>query len=106
MPSTLFGLIKKTTKTNPGQPYRLIKITALSLQGPVVEHSSFPASPDTADYYGIKDFESVISAAPRRTISRPPSSRSTARQPVRAARSATASPAVRARSRWPGRLFT
>ena len=60
MPSTLFGLIKKTTKTNPGRVVSANKDNCAFLQGPVVEQFA-PASPDTADYYGIKDFESVIS---------------------------------------------
>ena len=60
MPSTLFGLIKKTTKTNPGRVVSAYKDICAFLQGPVVEQFA-PASPDTADYYGIKDFESVIS---------------------------------------------
>ena len=60
MPSTLFGLIKKTTKTNPGRVVSAYKDNCAFLQGPVVEQFA-PASPDTADYYGIKDFESVIS---------------------------------------------
>lgn len=60
MPSTLFSLIKKTTKTNPGRVVSAYKDNCAFLQGPVVEQFA-PASPDTADYYGIKDFESVIS---------------------------------------------
>ena len=60
MPSTLFGLIKKTTKTNPGRVVSAYKDNCAFLQGPVVEQFA-PASPDTADYYGIKEFESVIS---------------------------------------------
>ena len=60
MPSTLFGLIKKTTKTNPGRVVSAYKDNCAFLQGPVVEQFA-PASRDTADYYGIKDFESVIS---------------------------------------------
>ena len=60
MPSTLFGLIKKTTKTNPGRVVSAYKDNCAFLQGPVVEQFA-PASPDTADYSGIKDFESVIS---------------------------------------------
>lgn len=60
MPSPLFGLIKKTTKTNPGRVVSAYKDNCAFLQGPVVEQFA-PASPDTADYYGIKDFESVIS---------------------------------------------
>ena len=52
MPSTLFGLIKKTTKTNPGRVVSAYKDNCAFLQGPVVEQFA-PASPDTADYYGI-----------------------------------------------------
>ena len=60
MPSTLFGLSKKTTKTNPGRVVSAYKDNCAFLQGPVAEQFA-PASPDTADSYGIKDFESVIS---------------------------------------------
>ena len=49
MPSTLFGLIKKTTKTNPGRVVSAYKDNCAFLQGPVVEQFA-PASPDTADY--------------------------------------------------------
>ncbi len=60
MPSTLFGLIKKTTRSNPGRVVSAYKDNCAFLQGPVVEQFA-PSSPDRADYYGINDFESVIS---------------------------------------------
>lgn len=60
MPSTLFGLIKKTTKVNPGRVVSAYKDNCAFLQGPVVEQFA-PASHETADYYTVKDFESVIS---------------------------------------------
>ena len=60
MPSTLFGLIKKTTKANPGRVVSAYKDNCAFLQGPVVEQFA-PASHETSDYYTVKDFESVIS---------------------------------------------
>ncbi len=59
-PSTLFGLIKKTTTTNPGRVISAYKDNCAFLQGPVVEQFS-PERHDTSDYFTIKDFESVIS---------------------------------------------
>lgn len=104
MPSTLFGLIKRTTKEHPGRVVSAYKDNCAFLQGPAVEQFS-PAAHDTSDYFRIEEFESVISVKARRTTSRRPSSRSTARRRVRAARYATASPAGRERSRWPARPF-
>ncbi|MFI3266447.1 MAG: phosphoribosylformylglycinamidine synthase, partial [Rikenellaceae bacterium] len=60
MPDTLFGLIKKTTKENPGLVVSAYKDNCAFLQGPEVEQFA-PASHNTSDYFEIKDFESVIS---------------------------------------------
>lgn len=57
---TLFGLIKKTTKTNPNRVVSAYKDNCAFLQGPVVEQFA-PATHDKPDYYTVKDFESVLS---------------------------------------------
>ncbi|MFI3267861.1 MAG: phosphoribosylformylglycinamidine synthase [Rikenellaceae bacterium] len=58
--SSLFGLIKKTTTTNPNTVVSAYKDNCAFLQGPVVEQFA-PASHDKPDFYETKDFESVIS---------------------------------------------
>lgn len=60
MPSTLFGLIKRTTKEHPGRVVSAYKDNCAFLQGPAVEQFS-PAAHDTSDYFRIEEFESVIS---------------------------------------------
>ncbi len=60
MPESLFGLIKKTTSTNPNYVVSAYKDNCAFLQGPVVEQFA-PARHDTSDYFETKDFESVIS---------------------------------------------
>ena len=60
MPSTLFGLIKRTTKEHPGRVVSAYKDNCAFLQGPAVEQFS-PAAHDTSDYFQIEEFESVIS---------------------------------------------
>ncbi len=59
MPSTLFGLIKKTTKTNPGRVVSAYKDNCAFLEGPRAEQFA-PSAHDTSDYFTIKDFDSVI----------------------------------------------
>ncbi len=59
-PETLFGLIKKTTKTHPGRVTSAYKDNCAFLQGPVVEQFA-PASHDRPGEYTTSDFESVIS---------------------------------------------
>ncbi len=59
-PETLFGLIKKTTKANPGQVTSAYKDNCAFLQGPVAEQFA-PATHDKPDEFETKDFESVIS---------------------------------------------
>ncbi len=58
--STLFGLIKKTTKAHPGRVVSAYKDNCAFLQGPVVEQFA-PATHDKADFFETSDFESVIS---------------------------------------------
>lgn len=58
--SSLFGLIKKTTKANPNRVVSAYKDNCAFLQGPVVEQFA-PATHATADYFTTQDFESVIS---------------------------------------------
>ena len=58
--STLFGLIKKTTKEHPGRVLSAYKDNCAFLQGPQIEQFA-PARHDTSDYFEISDFESVIS---------------------------------------------
>ncbi len=60
MDESLFGLIKKTTKTHPGRVTSAYKDNCAFLQGPVAEQFA-PARGDMPDYYMASDFESVIS---------------------------------------------
>lgn len=60
MESSLFGLIKKTTQTNPNSVVSAYSDNCAFLAGPVVEQFA-PASQDKPDYFETKDFESVIS---------------------------------------------
>lgn len=57
---TLFGMIRETTKKHPGRVVSAYKDNCAFLQGPTVEQFA-PNTHDTSDYFGIKDFESVIS---------------------------------------------
>lgn len=59
-PSTLFQLIKRTTKTNPNRVTSAYKDNCAFLQGPTVEQFS-PERHDCPDYFKVKDVESVIS---------------------------------------------
>jgi phosphoribosylformylglycinamidine synthase len=58
--STLFQLIKKTTKTNPNKVVSAYKDNCSFSQGPVVEQFA-PATQDKPDYFGIRNFKSVLS---------------------------------------------
>ena len=60
MPSSLFNLIKKTTKENPHHILSAYKDNVAFSQGPVVEQFA-PHSADTSDFFETKDVESVIS---------------------------------------------
>jgi phosphoribosylformylglycinamidine synthase len=58
--SSLFQLIKKTTKLNPNKVVSAYKDNCAFLRGPVVEQFA-PATQDKSDYFKVKDFESVLS---------------------------------------------
>jgi len=58
--STLFQMIKETTKANPNSVVSAYKDNCAFVQGPVVEQFA-PVSQDKSDYFKIKDFESVLS---------------------------------------------
>ena len=60
MPSSLFAMIKKTTKENPHHILSAYKDNVAFAQGPVVEQFA-PQDQSTSDYFIIKDIESVIS---------------------------------------------
>ncbi len=60
MESSLFNLIKKTTKENPGQILSAYKDNVAFAQGPEIEQFA-PANQSTADYFRVKPIESVIS---------------------------------------------
>jgi len=58
--SSLFSLIKKTTKENPGKILSAYKDNVAFAQGPVVEQFA-PKNQSTSDYFEVEDIESVIS---------------------------------------------
>ena len=60
MESSLFQMIKKTTKENPNQILSAYKDNVAFSQGPVVEQFA-PKDQSTSDYFQVKDIESVIS---------------------------------------------
>lgn len=60
MPSSLFAMIKKTTKDNPHHIISAYKDNVAFSQGPVVEQFA-PADHSTSDWFRVKDIESVIS---------------------------------------------
>ncbi|MBC2845846.1 phosphoribosylformylglycinamidine synthase [Winogradskyella flava] len=60
MPTSLFKLIKETSKQNPNDIVSAYKDNVAFIKGPVVEQFA-PQRADIPDYYKIKDFESVIS---------------------------------------------
>ena len=59
-PSSLFALIKKTTKENPGKILSAYKDNVAFAQGPMVEQFA-PENQTTSDFFKIKPIESVIS---------------------------------------------
>jgi len=59
-PSSLFKLIKETSKQNPNSIVSAYKDNVAFIKGPVVEQFA-PKRPDIPDYYHTKEFESVIS---------------------------------------------
>ena len=58
--SSLFNLIKKTSKAQPGKLVSAYKDNVAFNKGPVFEQFA-PADPTTASEYEVKEFESVIS---------------------------------------------
>jgi len=60
MESSLFQMIKKTTQENPNQILSAYKDNVAFAQGPVVEQFA-PQDQSTADWFRVKDIESVIS---------------------------------------------
>ncbi len=58
--SSLFEMIKKTTKENPGKILSAYKDNVAFAQGPVVEQFA-PQDESTSDFFQIKPIESVIS---------------------------------------------
>ena len=60
MPSSLFAMIKKTTKENPHKIISAYKDNVAFAEGPVVEQFA-PKDHATSDYFQVKDIESVIS---------------------------------------------
>lgn len=60
MPSSLFAMIKKTTKEHPHKIISAYKDNVAFAQGPVVEQFA-PRDHSTSDYFVIRDIESVIS---------------------------------------------
>jgi phosphoribosylformylglycinamidine synthase len=60
MESSLFAMIKKTTKENPNKILSAYKDNVAFAQGPVIEQFA-PADQSTSDYFRVKEIESVIS---------------------------------------------
>ena len=60
MESSLFKMIKKTTEENPNMVISAYKDNVAFSRGPVIEQFA-PADQTTADYFEVKDIESVIS---------------------------------------------
>ena len=58
--SSLFALIKKTTKENPGKILSAYKDNVAFAQGPMIEQFA-PADQSTSDWFQVKPIESVIS---------------------------------------------
>lgn len=60
MPSSLFGMIKKTSKENPGRLVSAYKDNVAFVKGPVVDQF-YPENPDKADYFTSRPVETVLS---------------------------------------------
>lgn len=58
--SSLFAMIKRTTRENPGKILSAYKDNVAFAQGPVIEQFA-PADQSTSDYFQVEDIESVIS---------------------------------------------
>ncbi len=59
-PSTLFQLIKKTSKENPNYIVSAYKDNVAFVKGPVIEQFA-PARQDVPDFFQVKDISSVLS---------------------------------------------
>ncbi len=59
-PSSLFALIKRTSKANPNRIVSAYKDNVAFIQGPEVEQFA-PATQDKPDYFEVKSYQSVIS---------------------------------------------
>jgi phosphoribosylformylglycinamidine synthase len=59
-PSTLFQLIKKTSKENPNFLVSAYKDNVAFIKGPVIQQFA-PGRQDIADFFEVRDIESVIS---------------------------------------------
>ncbi|MCK4746405.1 MAG: phosphoribosylformylglycinamidine synthase, partial [Bacteroidales bacterium] len=57
--SSLFQLIKLTTKTNPNHIVSAYKDNCSFAQGPVIEQFA-PGTQDSSDYFQVKDIETVL----------------------------------------------
>ncbi len=60
MESTLFQLIKKTTKINPNKVVSAYRDNCAFIRGPVVEQFA-PLTQDKSDFFTVKTFESILS---------------------------------------------
>ena len=60
MPSSLFALIKKTSKENPNSIVSAYKDNVAFIQGPSIEQFA-PASQDNPDYFEVTDIDTVLS---------------------------------------------
>jgi phosphoribosylformylglycinamidine synthase len=60
MPTSLFKLIKKTSTENPNDIVSAYKDNVAFIKGPKVQQFA-PKSPEKADFYETKDFDSVLS---------------------------------------------
>ena len=60
MPTSLFNLIKKTSKSNPNKIISAYKDNVAFVEGPIINQFS-PSRSDVADFYKLKSFKSVIS---------------------------------------------
>ena len=60
MESSLFNLIKRTTKENPGQILSAYKDNVAFSEGPTVDQFA-PSDQSTSDWFCVKEIESVIS---------------------------------------------
>ena len=58
--SSLFAMIKRTTKENPGKILSAYKDNVAFAQGPIIEQFA-PADQSTSDFFQVEDIESVIS---------------------------------------------